>query len=159
MIYELGIFSCRYQRLQLSQGALFSFESFLIIMQHLVVLTICRQYKIGASIINKIREFSYVQGFGQWKLPQILNCKFQCYTKSIYRLTQNCSSQCYSLATSIVKTLVRVINHKPLPHKLQLYLPTKYRSNLCQHYMTLVSGSMNPVDYGCLDISSECVGK
>ena len=75
----------------------------------------------------------------------------KCYT--CYRLTHNRSSQRYSFIAAFVKTLMRVIIHKLPPHIHQLCLPKKYRSHLCRHYISLVSGWMDMVDYGCLDLT------
>lgn len=41
------------------------------------------------------------------------------------QLTQTRSSQCYSLTTTIIKPLMKVINDKPPTHKLQLSSPKK----------------------------------
>ena len=53
----------------------------------------------------------------------------------------------------VLKTLMKVINYKPPPHKHELHSPTKYRSHPCQHHMILVNGYMNLVDCGCLDLT------
>lgn len=46
---------------------------------------------------------------------------------------------------------IMVINHKPSPHKPQLYWPQEHRSHPCWHYMSLVSGPMDEVNYECLN--------
>lgn len=49
--------------------------------------------------------------------------------------------------------------HKLPPHKFELHFPKKYTSHSCRHYMTLVSGYMDIVVKGCLNLNIESVRK
>ena len=71
----------------------------------------------------------------------------------VYRLTHDRSSKSQFLATIVVKTLTSIVNHQPPLHKCSLCSPKNYIDLINAGITcTLVSGYMNMVDYGCLDL-------
>ena len=52
-----------------------------------------------------------------FQFPSFFFMNMEIATQSIYRITHNRSSRYSFLATKIVKTLMRVTNHKVPPHK------------------------------------------